>query len=69
MGRFHLWREKEFALDERSKQVVRQTTVALPFLDEQVPALFAADGQLYIPVFAVCRVLVGHAAINLAIKQ
>lgn len=48
---------KEFELDEHSEQVVRQTTIALPFLDEQVPALIVADGRSYIPVFAVCRVL------------
>ena len=48
---------KEFELDERSEQVVRQTTIALPFLDERVPALIVADGRPYIPVFAVCRVL------------
>ncbi len=44
-------------MDEHSEQVVRQTTIALPFLDEQVPALIVADGRPYIPVFAVCRVL------------
>ena len=44
-------------MDEHDEQVVRQTTIALPFLDEQVPALIVADGRPYIPVFAVCRVL------------
>jgi hypothetical protein len=37
--------------------VVQQTTIALPYLEEEVPALYLADGRPYIPVFAVCRVL------------
>lgn len=48
---------KEFELDEHSEQVIRQTTIALPFLEERVPALYIADGRPYIPVLAVCRVL------------
>jgi len=44
-------------LDEHDEQVVRQTTIALPFLEERVPTLYVADRRLYIPVFAVCRVL------------
>jgi hypothetical protein len=38
-------------------EVVRQTTITLPFLDDEVPALYLEDGRLYIPVFAVCHVL------------
>lgn len=37
-------------------EVVRQTTVTLPFLNDEVPALCLADGRLYIPVFAVCHI-------------
>ncbi len=37
--------------------VVQQTTIALPYLEEEVPALYLADGRPYIPVFAICRVL------------
>lgn len=38
-------------------EVVLQTTTRLPFLDDQVPALYLSDGRPYIPVFAVCRAL------------
>jgi hypothetical protein len=42
---------------EDTEVVVLQTTTRLPFLDDQVPALYLADGRPYIPVFAVCRAL------------
>lgn len=42
-------------MDEREPVVVMQTTVILPFLDDEVPALYLADGRPYIPVFAVCH--------------
>lgn len=38
-------------------EVVLQTTTRLPFLDDQVPALYLSDGRPYIPVFAVCHAL------------
>jgi hypothetical protein len=44
-------------MDEREPVVVMQTTVTLPFLDDEVPALYLADGRPYIPVFAVCHAL------------
>lgn len=44
-------------MEESQLAVIEQTTVALPFLDEEVPALFMADGRIYIPVYEVCRVL------------
>jgi hypothetical protein len=44
-------------MDENNQTVIEQTTVILPFLDDEVPALFLADGRLYIPVYAVCHVL------------
>jgi hypothetical protein len=43
--------------DSDVAEVVLQTTTQLPFLDDQVPALYLADGRPYIPVFAVCRAL------------
>jgi hypothetical protein len=44
-------------MDENKQSVIEQTTVNLPFLDDEVPALFLVDGRLYIPVFAVCHAL------------
>src|SRR5215470_11470594 len=44
-------------MDENQQVVIEQRTVTLPFLDDEVPALYLADGRPYIPVCAVCRVL------------
>jgi len=44
-------------MDESQQAVIEQTTVTLPFLDDEVPALYLADGRIYIPVCAVCRAL------------
>lgn len=44
-------------MSESQQAVIEQTTVTLPFLDDEVPALFLADGRLYIPVYAVCHAL------------
>jgi hypothetical protein len=44
-------------MDESQQEVIEQTTVTLPFLDDQVPALSLADGRLYIPVYEVCHAL------------
>jgi hypothetical protein len=44
-------------MDEDQQTVIEQTTVILPFLDDEVPALMLADGKLYIPVYVVCHVL------------
>src|SRR5258708_978548 len=43
--------------DNDALEVVAQTTIRLPFLDDQVPALYLSDGRPYIPVFVVCRAL------------
>src|SRR5258708_9111419 len=45
------------AMDESQQEVIAQTTVTLPFLNDEVPALYLADGRPYIPVCAVCRAL------------
>ncbi len=44
-------------MEESQQEVIEQTTVTLPFLDDEVPALYLADGKLYIPVYTVCRAL------------
>ncbi len=46
-----------YDMDESQQEVIEQTTVILPFLDDEVPALYLADGRLYIPVYAVCHAL------------
>src|SRR5260370_14763436 len=44
-------------MDEYQQVVIEQRTVTLPFLHDEVPALYLADGRPYIPVCAVCRAL------------
>jgi hypothetical protein len=44
-------------MSEREQEVVAQKMIPLPFLDDEVPALYLADGRPYIPVFAVCHAL------------
>lgn len=44
-------------MDGTNQEVIEQTMVTLPFLDDEVPALYLADGRPYIPVCAVCRAL------------
>ena len=48
---------RSHTMDEHEPAIMRQTTVALPFLDDEVPALYLEDGRPYIPVFAVCHAL------------
>src|SRR5258708_12642955 len=44
-------------MDEYQQVVIEQRTVTLPFLHDEVPALYLADGRPYVPVCAVCRAL------------
>jgi hypothetical protein len=44
-------------MGEREQEVVVQKMIPLPFLSDEVPALYLADGRPYIPVCAVCRAL------------
>jgi hypothetical protein len=39
------------------RQAIQQTTILLPCFDEEVPALYLADGTAYLPVRALCRML------------
>src|SRR5260370_14298560 len=43
--------------NESTEPVVRQATISLPYLGDEVPALYLTNGRPYIPVFAVCQVL------------
>jgi hypothetical protein len=52
-------------MDESQQVVIEQRTVTLPFLNDEVPALYLADGRPYIPVYAVCRVLGIRADIHI----
>lgn len=44
-------------MDANQQVVIEQRTVTLPFLNDEVPALYPANGRPYIPVCAVCRAL------------
>ena len=44
-------------MNKREQEVVAQKVISLPFLSDEVPALYLADGRPYIPVFAVCHAL------------
>ncbi len=37
--------------------VIEQRTITLPFLEDEVPALFLGDGGIFIPVYKVCQAL------------
>ena len=52
-------------MEESQQAVIAQTTVTLPFLDDEVPALYLADGRPYIPVCVVCRALGIRADIHI----
>jgi len=51
---------------EVREPVVRQTTITLPYFEQELPALYLADGTAYIPVIALCRMLGVHAATHIA---
>lgn len=38
-------------------QIVKQTTIRLPYFEEEVPILYLPDGTAYLPVRALCRML------------
>src|SRR5712691_11178908 len=42
---------------EAREQAVRQATITLPYFEQEVPALYVADGMPYIPVVALCQML------------
>src|SRR6266516_5478653 len=48
---------EEDSMRGKQRQAVQQTTMMLPYFDEEVPALFLADGTAYFPVKALCRML------------
>src|SRR6266849_5493343 len=42
---------------KQTEQVIQQTTMILPYFDEEVPLLCLPDGSRYIPVIALCEML------------
>ncbi len=49
----------------KKRQAIQQTTMLLPYFDEEVPALYLADGTAYLPVRALCRMLGLRAEANI----
>src|SRR3989442_11080449 len=39
----------------KQRQAIQQMTMMLPYFDEEVPALYLADGTAYLPVRSLCR--------------
>lgn len=52
-------------MEEKLQAITEQTTVILPFLDDEVPALCLADGRVYIPVYSVCHALGVRADVHI----
>jgi hypothetical protein len=48
---------EEDSMRGKQRQVIQQTTMMLPYFDEEVPVLYLADGTAYLPVRALCRML------------
>ncbi len=48
---------EEDSMRGKQRQAIQQTTIMLPYFDEEVPALFLADGTAYLPVRALCHML------------
>src|SRR6266699_5326529 len=48
---------EEHSLRGKQRQAIQQTTITLPYFDEEVPAIFLADGTTYLPVRSLCRIL------------
>ena len=48
---------KEDGIRGKQRQAIQQTTLMLPYFDEEVTVLYLADGTAYLPVRALCRML------------
>src|SRR5437667_10216982 len=48
---------EEDSMRGKQRQVIQQTTIMLPYFDEEVPALYLADGTAYFPVKSLCNML------------
>ena len=56
---------EEDSMRGEQKQVIQQTTMMLPYFDEEMPVLYLADGTAYLPVRALCRMLGLRAEANI----
>jgi hypothetical protein len=48
---------EEDSMRGKQRQAIHQTTMILPYFDEEVPVVYLADGTAYLPVRALCRML------------
>ncbi len=48
---------EEDSMRGKQRQAIQQTTMMLPYFDEEVPVFYLADGTAYLPVRALCRML------------
>ena len=48
---------EEDSMSGKQRQALQQTTMMLPYFDEEVPVLYLADGTAYLPVRVLCRTL------------
>jgi hypothetical protein len=48
---------EEDSMKGKQRQALQQTTMVLPYFDEEVPVLYLADGTAYLPVRALCHML------------
>ena len=51
---------------EAREPVVRQMRITLAYFEQELPALYLADGRAYVPVIALCQMLGLHAATHMA---
>ncbi len=47
---------EEDSMRGKQRQAIQQTTMMLPYFDEEVPVCYLADGTAYLPVRALCRI-------------
>src|SRR2546421_4185144 len=48
---------EEDSMRGKQRRAIRQTTMMLPYFDEEVPVLYLPDGTAYLPVRSLCRML------------
>ena len=48
---------EEDSMRGKQRQAIQQTTMLLPYFDEEVPVCYLADGTAYLPVRSLCRML------------
>src|SRR5256885_7266069 len=56
---------EEDSMRGKQRRAIRQTTMMLPYFDEEIPVLYLADGTAYLPVRSLCRMLGLRAETNI----